>query len=111
MIVTGQVVAHPGQIVQRVIVFDWWNPHTQSVMCDVVDGTWSADLLSAGEYGLIYFGFRIGQSYYSRPNTTAADATFAGRASYTRPAHNKADATVPNDNCQPVCHGPYHFSE
>ena len=131
MIVTGQALAHPGQIVQRVLLFEWHSykeddlyyypqpgvallARSPAVRPVYADGTWRADIIP-GDYGLIYFGAKpkAGQTAYFWPKPEAADATFAGRQPYTRPAFNQANAQLSqrHDNCQPVCHGTYRFVE
>ena len=131
MIVTGQAVAHPGQIIQRVLLLEWHSykeggyaywiaegvpgfARSPSMRPVYADGTWRADIIP-GDYGLIYFGAKpkAGQTAYFWPKPEAADATFAGRQPYTRPAFNQANAQLSqrHDNCQPVCHGTYRFVE
>jgi hypothetical protein len=111
MMMTGQAVAHPGQVIHRAVVFNWYDYQGQPIPV-YADGTWRAEV-EPGHYGIIYFGAvqQAGPQPYVYPKREAMEFSFEAAAE-TPVKQGQADFIFnPYPACQPVCHGPYFWSE
>jgi hypothetical protein len=111
MMMTGQAVAHPGQVIHRAVVFNWYDYQGQPIPV-YADGTWRVDV-EPGHYGIIYFGAINHPTLrpYVYPKREAVEFNFETAPEITI-NQGVANFTLSDYSpCQPVCHGPYFWSE